>query len=110
MENIEKTELEDKTITIFTDSRVTLDALNKNTNHSCLIEAIRKKRTELRMTNREIQLCCNKGTVGIQGNVMADTLVKETATNMDLAENYRKSPKSAEIRELTERSIKTWQR
>ena len=44
MENIEKTELEDKMITIFTDSRVTLDAVNKNTNHSCLIEAIRKKR------------------------------------------------------------------
>ena len=62
------------------------------------------------MTNREIQLCWNKAHVGIQGNVMADTLAKEATTNMDLAENYRKIPKSAEIRELTERSIKTWQR
>ena len=87
-----------------------MDALNKNTNHSCLIEAIREKGAELRMTNREIQLCWNKAHVGIQGNVMADTLAKEATTNMDLAENYRKIPKSAEIRELTERSIKTWQR
>ena len=106
MEYIEKTELEDKTITIFTDSRVTLDALNKNTNHSCLIEAIRKKGAELRMTNREIKLCWNKAHIWIQGNVMADTLAKETATNMDLAENYRKIPNSAEVRELTERRIK----
>ena len=110
MEYIENTELDDKTITIFTDNRGTLDALNKNSNHSCFIETIRKKGAELRMTNREIQLCWNKATVGIQGNVMADTLAKEAKTNMDLAENNRKIPKSAEIRELTERSTKTWQR
>ena len=42
MEYIEDTEMEDKTITIFTDSQVTLDALRNNTNHTFLIEAIRK--------------------------------------------------------------------
>ena len=69
-----------------------------------------KKGAELGMTNREIQLCCNKATVGIQGNVMANTLAKQGKTNMDLAKNYRKIPKSAEITELTERNVKTWQR
>jgi hypothetical protein len=41
---------------------------------------------------------------------MADTLAKEAATNMDLTENYKKIPKSVMMSELTEMSIKSWQR
>jgi ribonuclease HI len=109
MEFIEKTEMEDKTITIFTDSQVTLDALRNNTNHTFFIEAIRKKGAEMRTTNWEIQFYWVKAHVGTQGNELADTLAKETASNMDFAENYKKVPKSVVMRELTEMSIKTWQ-
>jgi hypothetical protein len=42
-------------------------------------------------------------------NELADTLAKEVATNMGLAENYKKVPKSVVISELTEMSIKAWQ-
>ncbi len=49
------------------------------------------------MRNREIQLCWNKAHVGIQRNVMADTLAKEATTNMDLVENYGKIPKSQRL-------------
>ena len=96
MEYIENTEMEDKTITIFTDSQVTLDSLRNNTNHTFLIEAIRKKGTEMSGTNWEIQFCWVKAHVGTQGNELADTLAKEAATNMDLAENYRKIPVCAD--------------
>jgi len=110
MEYIENTEMEDKTITIFTDSQVTLDSLRNNTNHTFLIEAIRKKGTEMSGTNWEIQFCWVKAHVGTQGSELADTLAKEAATNMDLAENYKKIPKSVVMSELTEMSIQTWQR
>jgi ribonuclease HI len=90
MEYIENTEIEDKTITIFTDSQVKLGALRNNTNHTSLIEAIRKKGAEMRRTNWEIQLCLVTARVGTQGNELADTLAKEAATNMDLAEDYKK--------------------
>jgi hypothetical protein len=109
MDYIENTETEDKTITIFTDSQVTLDAIRNNTNHTFLIEAIRKKGAEMRATNWEIQFCWVKAHVGTQGNELADTLAKKAATNMDLGENYKKVPKSVLMRELTEMSKKTWQ-
>ena len=110
MEYIENTEMEDKTITIFTNSQVTLDALRNNSNHTFLIEAIRKKGAEMRRTNWEIQFCWIKAHIRTQGNELADTLAKEAATNMDLAENYKKVPKSVVMSELTEMSIQTWQR
>jgi len=109
MEYIENTEMEDKTITIFTDSQVILDALRNNTNHTFLIEAIRKKGAEMSRTNWEIQFCWVKAHVGTQGNELVDSLTKEAATNMDLAENYKKIPKSVVMSELTKMSIKTWQ-
>jgi hypothetical protein len=109
MEHIENTETEDKTTTIFTDSQVTLDALRNNTNHTFLIEVIRKKGAEMRATNWEIQFCWVKAHVGTQENELADTHAKKAATNMDLAENYKKVPKSVLMRELTEMSVKTWQ-
>ena len=98
MEYIENTEMEDKTITIFTDSQVTLDALRNNTNHTFLIEAIRKKGAEMSRTNWEIQFCWVKAHVGTQSNELADTLAKEAATNMDLAENYKKIPECTDER------------
>jgi len=107
MEYIENTEMEDKTITIFTDSQVTLDALRNKTNHTSVIEAIRKKGEEMRRTNWEIHFCWVTAYIGTQGNELADTLAKEAATNMDLAENHKKVPKSVVMSELTEMSIKT---
>ena len=53
---------------------MTLDSLKNNTNHTFLIEEIRKKLAEMRTTNWTIEFCWVKAHVGIQGNELADTL------------------------------------
>jgi len=102
--------MEDNTATIYTDSQMTLDSLKNNTNHTFLIEEIRKKLAEMRTTNWTIEFCWVKAHVGIQGNELADTLAKEAATNADLIESYKKVPKSVVMSELSGISVETWQR
>jgi len=89
---------------------MTLDSLKNNTNHTFLIEEIRKKLAEMRTTNWTIEFCWVKAHVGIQGNELADTLAKEAATNTDLIESYKNIPKSVVMSELSEISVETWQR
>jgi len=96
--------------TIYTDSQMTLDSLKNNTNHTFLIEEIRKKLAEMGTTNWTIEFCWVKAHIGIQGNKLADTLAKEAATNADLIKSYKKVPKSVVMSELSEISVETWQR
>ena len=56
--------MEDKTVTIYTDSQMTLDSLKNNTNHTFLIEAIRKKLEEMGTTKWTIQFCWVRAHVG----------------------------------------------
>jgi ribonuclease HI len=110
LEYIENLQTEDKTATIYSDSQMTLDSLKNNTNHTFLIEEIRKKLTEVETTNWTIQFCWVKAHVRIQGNKLADTLAKEAATNADLIESNKKVPKSVVMSELSEISVEKWQR
>jgi ribonuclease HI len=89
LEYIENLQTDDKTPTIYTDSQMTLVSLKNTTNHTFLIEVIRKKLTEMETTNWTIQFCWGKAHFGIQGNELADTLVKEATTNADLIESYK---------------------
>jgi ribonuclease HI len=89
---------------------MTLDSLKNNTNHTFLIEEIRKKLAEMGTTNWTIKFCWVEAHVGIQGNELSDTLAKEAATNSDLIEDYKKVPKSVVMSELSEISVETWQR
>ena len=57
LEYTENLQTEDKTATIYTDSRMTLDSLKYNNIHTFLIEDIRRKLTEMGKTNRKIQFC-----------------------------------------------------
>jgi hypothetical protein len=110
LEYIENIEMENKTATIYTDSQMTLDSLKNNTNHTFLIEQIRKKLAEMGITNWTFEFCWVKAHIEIQGNELADTLAKEAATNADLIESYKKVPKSVVMSELSEISFEMWQR
>ena len=105
LEYKETIQAEDKTATIYTDSRMTLDSLKNNNIHTFLIEEIRRKLTKMRKTNWKIQFGWVKAHVGIQGNELADTLAKEAATNADIKESYKKVPKSVVLSELGEISV-----
>ena len=100
LEYTENLQTEDKTATIYTDSRMTLDSLKNSNIHTFLIEEIRWKFTEIgKQTGKFI---CVKAHVGTQGNELADTLAKEAATNVHIKESYKKVSKSVVISELGE--------
>jgi ribonuclease HI len=79
---------------------MTLDSLKNNNIHTFLIEEIRRILTEMGKTHWKIQFSWVKAHVGIQGNELADTLAKETATNVDIKECHKKDPKSVVISEI----------
>jgi ribonuclease HI len=85
LEFTENIETEDKTSTMYTDSRMTLDSLKNSNIHTYLIEEIRRKMEEMGEINRKIQFCWVKAHVGIQGNEIADTLTKDAAMNADVS-------------------------
>ena len=92
LQYIEKTQRTDKRITIYTDSKITLDKLQNSNIHTYIIEEIRKKIIEMNKTSWEVTLCWVKAHAGILGNELADTLAKKAATNESLTEDYKKNP------------------
>ena len=110
LEFTENIETENKTATIHTDSRTTLDSLKNNNIHIHRIEEIRRKVAEMGEIKWKIKFCWVKAHVGIQGNEIADTFAKEAATNADIIECYKKVPKSVVISELGGISTEKWQR
>jgi ribonuclease HI len=110
LEYTENLQTEDKTGTVYTDSRITPDSLKNSKIHTFLIEEIKRKLTQVEKINWKIQLCWVKAHAGIQGNELADTLAKEAATNTDIMECYKKVPKSVVRSELGEKSVEKLQR
>ena len=56
LENLQFLESNDKTALIFTDSRITLESLKNQKNHTYLIERIRKKGIEMENQDWKIKL------------------------------------------------------
>jgi len=81
-----------RTITIHTDSRITLDSLKNKKNRNHLIEEIRKKTNTLEKENWNIEYTWIKAHTGHYGNELADKLAKEATRNSDIC--YNKFPKS----------------
>ena len=99
----------DKTVTVYTDSQITLDSLRNGNIHTFLIEEIRKKLNEMMKTNWKIKLRWVKAHIGIRGNELTDTLAKEAAANQNIKESYKRVPKSVVLSELEDKSVEKWQ-
>ena len=109
LENIQNMDTDDKTVKVYTDSRIALESLKKRKSHKHLIEKIRRKVIELERQNWKIEFNWIKAHAGHQGNELADELAKEAATNSDITEFYDRIPKSAVKSELSENSETKWQ-
>ena len=88
------TENSPRTVTIFTDSIITLDSLKNVNNNSCLIEEIRKRISILEGSHWTIEFSWAKAHVGIYGNELADQLAKAASRNSDTTIAFSRIPKS----------------
>jgi ribonuclease HI len=108
LEKLQDLDTNEKTAQVFTDSRITLDALKNRKNHAHLIEKIRTKVFELENQNWNIDFHWVKAHAGHHCNELADQLAKEAASSTE-NEIYKKIPKSTVVRELNEGSLIKWQ-
>jgi len=98
-----------RTVTIYTDSRVSLDSLQNPNNDTHLVEEIKKKVTRMVRDKWKINSSSVKAHIGIFGNEMTDKLAKETARSKETNYVFRKIPISAIYREAAEEGILKWQ-
>jgi ribonuclease HI len=91
IESIDISDNSPRTVTIFTDSRITLDSLKNVNNHGYLIEEIRKRVSILERFNWTIEFSWIKAHIGNYGNELADRLQKmqqETETLRSLSADF----------------------
>jgi ribonuclease HI len=109
LETTEKSHINDnipRTVTVHTDSRITLQPLKNTKNHNYLIEEIRKKAIALEKRNWTIKFIWIKAHVGIYVNELADKLAKEAARNNDIS--FDRIPKSAIVQQVRDQSVAKW--
>jgi ribonuclease HI len=80
-----------RTITINTDSRITLESLKNMKNRNYLIEEISEKTIALELENWTIAFAWIKAHTGHYGKELADKLANEAARNSDIC--FNKIPK-----------------
>ena len=96
-----------KTAIIYTDSKITMDAIKSAKNHNYLAEEIRKKAVNLTIKNWRIEFQWVKPHIEIHGNEIADRLAKEATNNHH--KTYSRIPKSTIKRDNRQQSIRKWQ-
>ena len=94
---------------IITDSRVALDSIKNFSNHSYLIEEIRKGLSKLARSNWTVAFSWVKSHAGILGNELADQLAK-AARDKDMTIDYSRIPTSTLYRELEVETEQKWQK
>jgi ribonuclease HI len=110
LETIGKTHINDnisRTVTVHTESTITLQSLKNTKNRNYLIEEIRKKAIVFEKCNWTIIFTWIKAHAGNYGNELADKLVKEAARNDNIS--FNRIPKSEIDQQVREQSIAMWQ-
>jgi ribonuclease HI len=95
------------TITIYTDSRITILSLKNQKNHNNLIDEIRRKTIALQRKGWTIKFTWIKAHDGNLGNELADKLAKQAIQNKEII--YNKIPRSQIIQREKQQSIDKWQ-
>jgi ribonuclease HI len=109
LECIQSSKAEEKTVLVYTDSRLTLQMLQNQKKHTHLIEEIRTKVIELEQDEWKAEFSLIKAH-GHRGNELADHLAKEAASSRTIGDYYTRIPKSAVLSDLNEQSIYWWQK
>ena len=94
---------------IHTDSQITLDLLRNNSQHSNLIEEIRRNLGHLTHQGWKIHFQWVKAHVGDEGNERADQLAKKATECPELPPTYELVPYSTVKRDLQEECINAWE-
>lgn len=100
----------ERTVAIYTDSKVTIDLLRNNDKHGYIIEQIRQNLKILFSQHWKINFKWIKAHVGIHGNEIADKLAKQATEEDHIPVIYNKIPKSTIIDAEKKKSTEKWQR
>ena len=109
LEYIQNLKIKEKTVLLYTDSKIKLQSLQNQKNHTHLIYQIRTKVIEMEMQEWKVEFSWIRAHAGHHGNELADQLAKEAANSKNIDECYNRIPKSAVLCELNEQSVIQWQ-
>jgi transposase-like protein len=99
-----------KSATVYTDSRMTLDSLHNPDKHTSQIEEIRLTAYELKNRGWTIRFRWIKAHAGNWGNELADRLAKEASDKTESPINLNRIPKSVIKKILEDNSVESWQK
>ena len=102
------TQIEGRSVAIYTDSKITLDSLKNGHNHNTLIDDIRRNLKLLEKDGWQVDFSWVKAHIGNYGNEMADRLAKQAASDSDLQISYDSIPISAVKNKLAAISEDSW--
>jgi ribonuclease HI len=100
LEYIQNLKIKGKRVLLYTDSRITLQSLQNQKNHTHLTDQITTKVTEMETQEWKVEFSWIRAHAGHHRNELADQLAKEAANTKNIDECYNRIPKSAVLCEL----------